>query len=53
MRNGSVVSAQVSKELAEWAREQAKIEELSVSAWIRSVLARERQRRAAQLRSRR
>lgn len=52
VRNGVVIGAQVSEELGKWAREQAKIEELSLSAWIRSVLARERQRRAAQLRRR-
>ena len=52
VRNGVVMSAQVSEELGKWAREQAKIEELSLSAWIRSVLAREKQRRAAQLRHR-
>jgi hypothetical protein len=51
VRNGSVISAQVSKELAEWARKQAKTEELSLSAWIRALLARERQHRAARLRS--
>ena len=50
VRNGIVVSAQLSEELGEWAKQQAKAEELSLSAWIRAVLARERQRRAAQLR---
>jgi hypothetical protein len=47
VRNGIVISAQISKELGSWCKKQAEAEELSLSAWIRAVLGRERRRQAA------
>ena len=49
MRKGTVVSTQLSDELAGWAKAQAKTEELSLSAWLRALVARERQRRSSEL----